>query len=300
MKTVPSNVRIVTQDQGVELGELSRTLQLALADITNVAREGLLAMSVATGLAVMQAMFDDDITAIAGPKGKHNPDRTAVRHGSEHGSVVLGGRRVPVTRPRARTTGGHEVPVPSYAAFAAEDLLNEVVLTRMLAGVATRRHARITEPIGTEVRATAKATGRSAVSRRFVKQTETALAELLARDLTEHDIKVLMSDGEHFASRCAVVALAITTDGTNLPVGLWEGATEKRRGSTPSSSRRSTTPTPSKGCATPSTSPGCSRPATRVPPGRCAKAWRRCSPSPGSASTAGSPRPSPRPTRSTR
>jgi len=65
-----------------------------------------------------------------------------VRHGSGRGSVTLGGRRVPVDRPRARTTDGHEVPLASYAQFAADDLLSQVVMERMLAGVATRRHTR--------------------------------------------------------------------------------------------------------------------------------------------------------------
>jgi hypothetical protein len=36
---------------------------------------------------------------------------------------------------------GREVPLSSYAHFAAEDLLTQVVMERMLAGVATRRHA---------------------------------------------------------------------------------------------------------------------------------------------------------------
>lgn len=228
MKTVPSKTKIVTQDQAGEVGGLPAAVQLALCDIAQVAREGLLAMSVATGLAVMQAMFEADIAAVAGPKGKHNSDRAAVRHGSDRGSVILGGRRVPVTRPRARTVDGHEVPVPSYAHFAADDLLDQVVMERMLAGLATRRHARIAEPVGADVLATAKATSRSAVSRRFVRQTQTALAELLTRDLTGLDVTVLMIDGEHFATRCAVVALAITSDGTKVPVGLWEGATENK------------------------------------------------------------------------
>ena len=61
-----------------------------------------------------------------------------------------------------------------------------------------------------------------------MKQTETALAELLARDLTGEDIKVLMLDGEHLADTCVVVALAITADGRKLPVGLWDGATENK------------------------------------------------------------------------
>ena len=228
MKTVSSKTKIVTQDQAGDVGGLPAEVQFALCDIAHVAREGLLAMSVATGLAVMQAMFEADIAAVAGPKGKHNPDRAAVRHGSDRGSVTLGGRRVPVTRPRARTVDGHEVPVPSYARFAADDLLSQVVMERMLAGLATRRHARIAEPVGSDVLATAKATSRSAVSRRFVRQTQTALAELLARDLTDLDVTVLMIDGEHFATRCAVVALAITADGTKVPVGLWEGATENK------------------------------------------------------------------------
>ncbi len=173
-------------------------------------------------------MFEAEITEIAGPKGKHNPDRVAVRHGTEKGSVTLGGRRISVDRPRARSIDGHEVPVQAYAHFAADDLLSQVVMERMLAGVATRRHARTAEPVGEQVSTTAKSTSRSAISRRFVRQTETALAELMARDLSGEDIKVLMLDGEHMAERCVVVALAITADGAKKPVGLWDGSTENK------------------------------------------------------------------------
>ena len=77
-------------------------MSLALADIAAVAREGLLAMSVAAGMAVMQTMFEAEITAAAGLKGKHNPERTAVRHGSEKGSVTPGwssGRGHPASGP---------------------------------------------------------------------------------------------------------------------------------------------------------------------------------------------------------
>lgn len=141
----------------------------------------------------MRAMFDAEIAAACGPKGRHDADRTATRHGRENGSVVLGGRRVPVTRPRACTTDGHEVPLSTYNLFAGEDQLTAVV-----------------------------------ISRRFVAQTKTALAQLLARDLSLPDVKVLMIDGEHIADHCCVVALAITADGTKVPVGLWEGSTENK------------------------------------------------------------------------
>jgi len=84
------------------------------------------------------------------------------------------------------------------------------------------------EPVGKALAEAATATGRSAVSRRFVKETETALAELLARDLSGKDIKVLMLDGEHMAGRCVIVALAITAGAEKFPVGLWDGATENK------------------------------------------------------------------------
>ena len=227
MKTVPT-VRLADTTDAVVLPDLPEEIQLTMADIAGAAREGLLAMSVAAGMAVMQAMFEAEIAGVAGPKGKHDPNRAAVRHGSGRGSVTLGGRRVAVDRPRARTLDGYEVPLTSYAHFAAEDLLSQVVMERMLAGVATRRHARTAEPVGAQVVEQAKSTSRSAISRRFVRQTETALAELMARDLSGEDIKVLMLDGEHMAERCVVVALAITADGTKKPVGLWDGSTENK------------------------------------------------------------------------
>ena len=227
MKTVPT-IRVADTADAVVLPDLPEEVVLTLTDIAGAAREGLLAMSVAAGMAVMQALFEGEIVEVAGPKGRHDPNRAAVRHGSGRGSVTLGGRRVAVDRPRARTLDGHEVPLASYTHFAAEDVLTRVVMERMLAGVASRRHARVAEPVGTVVDKEAKSTSRSAISRRFVKQTETALAELMARDLTGEDIKVLMLDGEHMAERCVVVALAITADGTKKPVGLWDGSTENK------------------------------------------------------------------------
>jgi len=227
MKTVPT-VRLADSADAVALPDLLEEVRLAMTDIAGAAREGLLAMSVAAGMAVMQAMFEAEIVETCGPKGKHNRGRAAVRHGSGKGSVTLGGRRVAVARPRARTLDGHEVPLANYAHFAADDLLTEVVVERMLAGVATRRHARTAEPVGSQVGQEAKSTSRSAISRRFVRQTETALAELMSRDLSGLDIKVLMVDGEHMAERCVVVALAITADGTKKPVGLWDGSTENK------------------------------------------------------------------------
>jgi hypothetical protein len=78
-----------------------------LARFAEHLREGLLAASTAVGLEVMAELMQTEVTDLAGPKGKHNPARTAKRHGGQDGTVTLGGRRVPVRRPgsvRSATT----------------------------------------------------------------------------------------------------------------------------------------------------------------------------------------------------
>jgi hypothetical protein len=77
-----------------------------LAELAGAAKKGLLALAVGTGLQVLDAMLAEDVTTLCGPKGRWNPGRTAYRHGSEDGSVTLGGRRVPVRRPRVRSADG--------------------------------------------------------------------------------------------------------------------------------------------------------------------------------------------------
>jgi putative transposase len=221
-----ANLRVVSKDRAVQLPDLPDEVRLALSEVADSAREGLLAMSVATGLRVMHAMMEAEIATLAGPKGGHNPERAAVRHGSAPSSVTLGARRVPVTRPRARNTDGQEVRLSTFAAVAADDPLAETVMSRMLAGLACRRFTAGSEPVGEQVEAEAVSTSRSAVSRRFVKATEAALGELLARDLSTLPVAAMMVDGLHLGEHLMVVALAITTDGTKVPVGLYDGDTE--------------------------------------------------------------------------
>ncbi len=226
-KNVPV-LRVVDRDDVAELPELSDELRLALTDVVGAAREGLLAMSVGLGLRVFAEMMEDELAVRVGAKHAKMPSRAASRHGTAPGSVVLGGRRVRVERPRARTGDGAEVVLGTYTTFASDDLLSSVVMERMLAGLATRRHRAANEPVGAAVESSAQSTSKSAVSRRFVAKTKKALEALMARDLGELDVAVLMIDGEHFAEHCCVVALAITHDGTKIPVGLWLGDTENK------------------------------------------------------------------------
>jgi len=200
---------------------------LSMAEIAESAKEGLLALAVSTGLQVMTAMFDEDVARLCGPGGKHNPDRAGYRHGTEAGSVTLGGRRVPATRPRVRAADGTgELRLPSYDLFSGTEVLGRLAMERMLAGLSSRRYGRGLEPAGQQVEQAASATSKSAVSRRFVAATETALAELMTRRLDGLDLVAFMVDGVHYGEHTCVVALGIGIDGVKHPLAVEEGSTE--------------------------------------------------------------------------
>ncbi|MEE2061691.1 IS256 family transposase [Rhodococcus artemisiae] len=206
---------------------LPEQVNVAMTEIAENMHEGLLALAVGAGLQVMQALMDADVTMLAGPKGRHDAERTAVRHGRERGSVTLGGRRVPVTRPRVRAADGSgELPVPSYELFTSTEVLGHMAMEKMLAGLSTRRYPVGLEPVGDKVTETAFATSKSAVSRKFVAMTETALTDLLAADLSGLDLVAIMIDGVHFADTCCVVALGIDSGGAKHPLALVDGGTE--------------------------------------------------------------------------
>jgi putative transposase len=204
-------------------------VSVAMDEIAENMSEGLLALAVGAGLQVMGALMDADVTALAGPRGRHDPARSASRHGREAGSVTLGGRRVPVQRPRVRATDGSgELAVPAYELFNDTEVLGRMAMERMLAGLSTRRYGVGLEPVGVQVSASATATSKSAVSRRFVAMTETALADLLAADLSELDLVAFMVDGVHFAESCCVVALGIGIDAGHAPAGPGRGLDRER------------------------------------------------------------------------
>ncbi|MHB8188746.1 MAG: IS256 family transposase, partial [Dermatophilaceae bacterium] len=120
---------------------------ISMGEIAEDMAEGLLALAVGAGLQVMGSLMEADVAAVCGPRGRHDPERTAVRHGSERGSVTLGGRRVGVERPRMRAAdGAGEVPVPAYELFSRSEILGRMALGRMLAGLSSRRYTVGLEP----------------------------------------------------------------------------------------------------------------------------------------------------------
>jgi putative transposase len=226
MRTVDDDA----DEVGVERFEaLPARVREALGELAGAAKEGLLALSVGVGLGVLAELMGEEVDEVVGPKGRHDPDRSAVRHGHEAGEVTLGGRRVGVDRPRVRAADGSgEVPLQTYRHFADRDPLTGVVLEQMLAGVSTRRFSRTREPVGQAVVEAERSTSKSSVSREFVGRTREHLLALMSRRLDDIRLAALMLDGIDLKGRCCVVALGITTDGVKVPLGLWDGSTENK------------------------------------------------------------------------
>src|SRR3954447_2813754 len=120
--------KVVTAVEASE-SPLPPPIQEALGELVGAAREGLLALSVGVGLSVVHELMELEIDEVVGPKGKHDADRVAVRHGHENGSMTLGGRRVGVRRPRMRSADDdRELPVETYDYFADRDPLTRAVM----------------------------------------------------------------------------------------------------------------------------------------------------------------------------
>ena len=196
---------------------------LPLVDILIDTQAELQELVVTSGLKVLEAMLEEDRVAVCGPRYAHQPARRAYRAGHAPSEVVLGGRKVAVRRPRVRRDG-HEVPLPSVQAFTHTDPLNRRIVEQMLVGVATRQYGRSLEPLGPAVRT--RGTSKSAVSRRFVTQTQAQLDTWRATPLDDLDLVALLIDGVHVGGHCIVVALGLDNTGIKHPLGLWEGSTE--------------------------------------------------------------------------
>ena len=196
----------------------------ALGVLTTV-KDGLYDLVLGTGLRVFELLLEQERTKLCGARYQHNAGRDAVRWGYDpHAEVVLGGRRARVKRPRARSSSGKEVALPSWEQFSAEDPLLMRATEQMLVGVATRKYKRSLEPLPAEV--CERGTSKSAVSRRFIEATEAQLQKWLAEPLGDFEIAVLMIDGIVCGAHTVLVALGIDEKGYKQVLGLSEGATE--------------------------------------------------------------------------
>ena len=203
--------------------QISLPVQGVLRDV----RHALLGLCIDAGQKVLAAMMEADRIALCGPKGVPDVARRAVRGGTTASQVVLGGQRIGVRRPRARSMCEGELALPSFEWAAGADPLNAATMAAIAAGVSSRRYADTQEPVPAAHRPSAAS--KSAVSRRFVQLSQEQLKEWLGRRLDELDLPVVMIDGIHFRDRVILVAMGIDAKGDKHVLGLREGSTEATR-----------------------------------------------------------------------
>jgi transposase-like protein len=194
-----------------------------LAGMTTT-RQHLLAWVHAHGLAALDEVFREEAVALAGPKGRHQAQRTHHHWGTAATELTFGGRRVQVRRPRVRPTTGGEATLPSVAAFRDRDPLTARMMQQLLAGVSMRDYDGSLEARPSE-RPT-RGRSKSAVSRSVVRRTRQRLHEHLTRRLDDLAVVALFMDGVVVARQTVIVVLAITRDGAKVPLGLRLGSTE--------------------------------------------------------------------------
>jgi putative transposase len=192
--------------------------------LPGMVREALYDTVIGAGLACVDEALEAERVALCGARYERLAERRALRAGHVASSLVLGGRRVAVQRPRARSMEGHELKLPSWREWSARDPLHERALEQMVLGVSTRRYARSLEPLPEAV--TVRGISKSAVSERFVYGTERKLAELMSRDLHQLHLVALLLDGVHFGEHVVLAAVGVDAQGAKHVLGLREGATE--------------------------------------------------------------------------
>jgi putative transposase len=173
------------------------------------------------GLQLMGLLMDEEVRQLAGERSRHWPERTANRWGTERGYCVVMGQKVPVERPRVRSTDDREIRLGSYELFHRGEPLTETVWEKLMLGLTTRKYGeavrQFTEAYGLE---------KSAVSEHFIESSRTKLKEPMERRLNKMKFCALLIDATPFEGQQMVAALGIGHDGTKTILGIRQGATE--------------------------------------------------------------------------
>lgn len=197
----------------VQDGYFALRLPLPALDALGRAHDLLQRSAQAFGLLVAQGIMEDEVQRLIAQGGMQ-------RWGYEEGSIVYGGQKVPVRRPRLRR-GKREVPLESYGLLRREQALQGRVQAQMLRGVSTRDYE-----TGVASFLSGHGTERSSVSRRFVRASSKQLAQLCERSLRHLHLAALIIDGKNYQQQTVVVAIGIDEKGRKHVLGLWDGATE--------------------------------------------------------------------------
>lgn len=194
---------------------------LPMAEMVGWLRQGVGALIRQAGLRVMELLMEEEVRERVGERSQPQPDRTANRWGKERGFCVVMGQKVPIERPRVRTTDDQEVRLGSYEMFHRGEPLTETVWEKLMLGLSTRTYGRA-------VREFAEAYGleKSAISEHFIEASREKLKTMMERRLDKLRLCALLIDATPFAGQQMVAALGISQDGRKTILGIRQGATE--------------------------------------------------------------------------
>jgi putative transposase len=169
-------------------------------------------------------MMEQDREDLCGPRWKRDPDRSAGRSGTTRSEITLGGRRIPISRPRVRSQGGQEVELPSFAFAARRDPLDRHAMNAVACGISGRKYARSLDPLPEDMEE--RSTSKSSLSRRYVAMTTKQMTTWLTTPLGDRHFPIVMIDGIHLGDHLVLIALGIDFEGKKQVLGLREGSTE--------------------------------------------------------------------------
>jgi putative transposase len=194
---------------------------LPMAEMVGWLRQGVGELIRQAGLRLMDLLMQEEVRELVGERSQRQAERTAHRWGSERGYCVVMGQKVPVERPRVRSTDDQEVRLGSYEMFHRGEPLTETVWEKLMLGLSTRKYGQavreFTEAYGLE---------KSAVSEHFIEASRAKLQEMMERRLDKTRLCALLIDATPFAGQQLVVAMGISQDGRKMILGLRQGATE--------------------------------------------------------------------------
>jgi putative transposase len=196
-------------------------MMLPLAEMVGWLRKGVGELIRQAGLQLMDLMMQEEVRELVGERSQRQAERTASRWGNERGYCVVMGQKVPIQRPRVRTTDDKEVRLGSYEMFHRGEPLTETVWEKLMLGLSTRKYdqaiRQFTEAYGLE---------KSAISEHFIEASRKKLKDMMDRRLDKTRLCALLIDATPFAGQQMVAALGIDEYGRKMILGIRQGATE--------------------------------------------------------------------------
>jgi putative transposase len=196
-------------------------LPLSIEGLVELARQSLSSFAVEVGLKMAACLLEDEVTRRCGPRYQRPAARSQTRYGHQGGYVTIAGQKLPLRKPRVRSTGGGEMELANYALLQSADAMPESALAKMVNGVSCRRYEQVVDLArqGFGVK-------KSSVSRGFVRASAQQVQQFAERRFDDERFAVIFIDAQPYAGEMMVTALGITLSGEKKLLGLRQGATE--------------------------------------------------------------------------